>query len=126
MSLLANRVQEHLQGVAVGLLTPFDKSREINHSELAENAHDLYDEGIQTFLTTANISEYHSLSQQERIDSAKTVVESLPDDACVLACESPSKYSVMAELLAPVMATPRVSSPVSTTTRTASRLSRWR
>ncbi|MFC4440343.1 MULTISPECIES: dihydrodipicolinate synthase family protein [Natrialbaceae] len=85
MSLLANRVQEHLRGVAVGLLTPFDKNREINHSELAENAHDLYDEGIQTFLTTANISEYHSLSQQERIDSAETVVEALPDDACVLA-----------------------------------------
>lgn len=85
MSLPASTVQERLCGVAVGLLTPFSEDLEINHDALAENARDLYDEGIRTFLATANISEYHSLSQQERIDSAETAVEALPDDACVLA-----------------------------------------
>ncbi|UHQ98094.1 dihydrodipicolinate synthase family protein (plasmid) [Natrinema zhouii] len=85
MSLSADQVQERLRGVAVGLLTPFTQDLEINHEKLAENAQDLYDEGIRTFLATANISEYHSLSQQERIDGAQTAVEALPDDACVLA-----------------------------------------
>ncbi|WP_424005186.1 dihydrodipicolinate synthase family protein (plasmid) [Haloarcula salina] len=85
MPLSASRVQEHLRGVAVGLLTPFDEDGEINHDELAENVRDLYDEGIHTFLATANISEYHSLSHGERVDSAETAVEALPDDACVLA-----------------------------------------
>lgn len=43
--LSANQVQEHLRGVAAGLLTPFDEAHEINHDELAENASDLYEEG---------------------------------------------------------------------------------
>lgn len=58
MPLLADQVQECLRGVAVGLLTPFDQDLEIDHEKLAENAQDLYDEGIRTFLATANISEY--------------------------------------------------------------------
>jgi 4-hydroxy-tetrahydrodipicolinate synthase len=85
MPLSATEVQERLRGGATGLLTPFDEDHEIDHDELAENASDLYDAGIRTFLATANISEYHSLSQQERIDSAETAVEALPADACVLA-----------------------------------------
>jgi len=80
-----DQIRERLRGVAVGLLTPFDDSAEIDYDELAENAQALYDEGIRTFLATANISEYHSLSQDERVDIAAASVEALPDDACVLA-----------------------------------------
>lgn len=85
MVLSVDQVQEHLRGVAAGLLTPFTKDLEIAHEKIGENAESLYQEGIRTFLATANISEYHSLSQQERIDVANTAVEALPSDACVLA-----------------------------------------
>ncbi|WP_459191477.1 dihydrodipicolinate synthase family protein [Halosimplex sp. J119] len=84
MRLSDGQIRERLRGVAVGLLTPFDDSLEIEYDKLADNAQALYDEGIRTFLATANISEYHSLSQDERISIAKASVEALPDDACVL------------------------------------------
>jgi 4-hydroxy-tetrahydrodipicolinate synthase len=75
MRLSDGQIRERLRGVAVGLLTPFDDSLEIEYDKLADNAQALYDEGIRTFLATANISEYHSLSQDERIDIAKASVE---------------------------------------------------
>lgn len=78
-------VQDRLRGVAVGLLTPFDDCFDIRHDALAENAQHLYERGARTFLATANISEYHSLSQKERIAGARTAVDALPNDACVLA-----------------------------------------
>lgn len=85
MPLVADTVQKRLNGVAVGLLTPFDEDLEIEHDKLAANARSLYDDGVRTFLATANISEYHALSQRERIDVAESSVEALPSDACVLA-----------------------------------------
>ncbi|WP_121743378.1 dihydrodipicolinate synthase family protein [Natronorubrum halophilum] len=85
MSVSAEHVRSHLRGVAVGLLTPFDDDLEIEHEKIAENAQELYDEGIRTFLATANISEYHSLSASERVDVAETSVDALPSEACVLA-----------------------------------------
>lgn len=85
MPLPADQVRERLRGVAVGLLTPFDDDLEIEHEKIAENAQTIYDQGIRTFLATANISEYHSLSQSERVAVAETSVNALSDDACVLA-----------------------------------------
>jgi 4-hydroxy-tetrahydrodipicolinate synthase len=85
MALSADAVQERLRGVAVGLLTPFDEEGEIEHWKIRENAEQLYDAGAETFLSTANISEYHSLSQTERVEVAESSVEALPSDACVLA-----------------------------------------
>ncbi|UHQ98470.1 dihydrodipicolinate synthase family protein (plasmid) [Natrinema zhouii] len=85
MSLPAEQVRSRLRGVAVGLLTPFDDELEIEHEKIAENAQNLYDKGIRTFLTTANISEYHSLSQDERVGVTETSVDALPSDACTLA-----------------------------------------
>lgn len=85
MALSADRVQERLRGVAVGLLTVFDDDLEIRHDEIRANARDLHEEGIRTFLATANISEYHSLSQEERIAVAESSVDALPAEACVLA-----------------------------------------
>jgi 4-hydroxy-tetrahydrodipicolinate synthase len=79
------QIKEQLRGVAVGLLTPFDESLEIEHEKIEENAQALYESGMQTFLAAANISEYHSLSQKERVESVETIVEALPSDACVLA-----------------------------------------
>lgn len=85
MSLSDQQVRSRLQGVAVGLLTPFDDEYEIQHDKLTENATELYDAGIRTFLAAANISEYHSLAKSERIDVVETSVKALPSDACVLA-----------------------------------------
>ncbi|WP_049914619.1 dihydrodipicolinate synthase family protein [Haloterrigena salina] len=95
MSLPAEQVRSRLRGVAVGLLTPFDDDLEIEHEKIAENAQELYDEGIRTFLATANISEYHSLSASERVDVAETSVEALPSDACVLAGVGGSTHNAM-------------------------------
>ncbi|WP_144926363.1 dihydrodipicolinate synthase family protein [Halorubrum salsamenti] len=85
MPMTAAQVKQQLRDVAVGVLTPFDEQRAIEYNKIEENARTLYDEGMRTFLAAANISEYHSLSQQERIESVRTVVEALPSDACVLA-----------------------------------------
>ncbi|AHG01837.1 dihydrodipicolinate synthetase (plasmid) [Halostagnicola larsenii XH-48] len=79
------KLQHGLRSVAVGLLTPFDDNGRIEHEKLATNAKELSSAGINTFLACANISEYHSLSQQERINVTETSVTALPDDRCVLA-----------------------------------------
>ena len=42
MTLTEDAVKDRLRGVAVGLLTPFDGSSEIDHDKLAENARTLY------------------------------------------------------------------------------------
>lgn len=85
MPLSHRRVQQRLQGVMAGLLTPFDGNLEIRYDQLQENAASLYDSGIRTFLASANISEYHSLTQQERIAVTESSIDALPSDACVLA-----------------------------------------
>ncbi|MDS0300614.1 dihydrodipicolinate synthase family protein [Halogeometricum sp. S1BR25-6] len=85
MPLSESGVREHLRGVAAGLLTPFDDELVIEHEKIEENANTLYDAGIRTFLAAANISEYHSLSQTERIAVTETAVDALPSDACILA-----------------------------------------
>lgn len=81
----AAQVKQRLRDVAVGVLTPFDEQGTIEHRKIEQNARSLYDEGMRTFLAAANISEYHSLSRRERIESVETVVDALPSDACVLA-----------------------------------------
>jgi 4-hydroxy-tetrahydrodipicolinate synthase len=81
----SERVRTGLRGVAVGLLTPFDADGALEYDHLAENAQTLYDRGARTFLAPANISEYHSLSRDERVAHARTTVGALPGDACVLA-----------------------------------------
>jgi 4-hydroxy-tetrahydrodipicolinate synthase len=85
MSLAIHDVKQRLRGVAVGLLTPFDDSSEIEYGKIEENAGSLYDSGVKTFLTSANISEYDSLSQSERVNVTERSVNALPSDACVLA-----------------------------------------
>ena len=78
-------VRDALRGTATGILTPFRDDGSIDHDALRENVEGLYDRGARTFLATANISEYHSLSQAERIAVAETPLDVLPDDATVLA-----------------------------------------
>lgn len=85
MSLSPSEVKASLRGVAVGLLTPFDDDLEIDYDGIEYNARRLYEAGPQTFLAAANISEYHSLSQRERIQVVDASRGALPDDACVLA-----------------------------------------
>ena len=85
MSLSAVDTKQRLRGVSVGLLIPFEESGKILYEQLAANAKELYARGVRSFLSTANISEYHSLSRRERVDVADACVNSLPNDACVLA-----------------------------------------
>ncbi|MCO8244822.1 MULTISPECIES: dihydrodipicolinate synthase family protein [unclassified Haladaptatus] len=85
MPLSNDEVRQHLRGVAAGLLTPFDDDLEVEHEKLQENARSLYDGGIRTFLASANISEYHSLSRDERVEVTRSSVDALPSDACILA-----------------------------------------
>lgn len=85
MPLSNERVRQHLRGVAAGLLTPFDSDLEVEYSKLKENAKILYSAGVRTFLVSANISEYHSLSRNERIAVTESSVDALPSDTCVLA-----------------------------------------
>ena len=85
MPLGIDNVRDHLRGVAVGLLTPFDNDGQIEHWKIEKNAQSHYKQGIRTFLAAANISEYHSLSQEERVDVTEASVKGLPSDACVLA-----------------------------------------
>jgi len=85
MPLSTDRVRTHIRGVAVGLLTPFDEDGAIEHEKLRSNARTLHEKGAETFLAVANISEYHSLTRDERVALAETSVDALPDDTCVLA-----------------------------------------
>ena len=85
MPLTTSQVQTRLRGVAAGLLTPFDGEGSIEYSKIRENARSLHGAGIRTFLATANISEYHSLSQSERVNVAEAARDALPSDACILA-----------------------------------------
>ena len=78
-------VRNGLQGVAVGLLTPFDEDGRIRHDGIETNARVLADSGVETFLAAANISEYHSLTAGERVSVTETAIEALPGEACVLA-----------------------------------------
>lgn len=86
MSMGQPEVREKLQDVAAGLLTPFDErdTDEIRFEELAVTAKWLYDNDIRLFLACANISEYHSLTHDERTESVRVVCNALPDDATVL------------------------------------------
>ncbi|GKZ15220.1 dihydrodipicolinate synthase family protein [Haladaptatus sp. T7] len=85
MPLSNDEVRQHLRGVAAGLLTPFNDDLEVEHEKLQENARTLYERGIRTFLASANISEYHSLSRDERVEVTRSSVDALPSDACILA-----------------------------------------
>lgn len=78
---------ESLSDVAAGLLTPFDDQNadEIRFDELASTATWLSDTGIDLFLSCANISEYHSLTNDERTESVRVVCDALDDEATVLA-----------------------------------------
>lgn len=90
-------LKNNLRGVAAGLLTPFEEETlDVDHDALAENANALYDAGIRTYLAVANISEYHSLTHEERIASAETAAAALPDDASVLAGAGGSLRSAIA------------------------------
>lgn len=85
MALSDDDVRDRLRGVSVGLLTPFTAGGEIDYDAFESNATALYEQGIRSFLTVANISEYHSLGQDERIALADRTVGALPADACLLA-----------------------------------------
>lgn len=81
-----SQLREDLRDVAAGILTPFEQGSvdEIKYDELASTAKWLYDEGLRLFLSCANISEYHSLSHYERIQSLRVAREAIPADGTIL------------------------------------------
>lgn len=85
MPLNEDEIRSRLRGVSAGLLTPFDGESRVELEKIRSNARSLYEQGIDSFLSVANISEYHSLSRSERVEIAETSVSALPSDACVLA-----------------------------------------
>ncbi|MFC6825288.1 dihydrodipicolinate synthase family protein [Halopelagius fulvigenes] len=85
MPLAVDEVKERLRGVAAGLLTPFDEHGEIESWKIGENAQSLYDRGLRSFLSAANISEYHSLTQDECVEVTEASIDALPSSACILA-----------------------------------------
>jgi len=78
-------VKDGLRAVAPGIVTPFDDELEIDHDSVVTNTRAIYDKGVRTFLACGNISEYHSLSNDERVAVTETSVNALPSDATVLA-----------------------------------------
>lgn len=85
MPLSTTAVRESLHDVATGVLTPFDADQRIEFEKIAENVETLSDVGIGVFLAAANISEYHTLSLDERIAVTETTADTVPSSACVLA-----------------------------------------
>jgi 4-hydroxy-tetrahydrodipicolinate synthase len=80
----ASNVSEGLRGVTAGILTPFDEEGDILYDGLQSNVAYLESEGIDAFLACANISEYHSLSHEERVEVTRASVEATSEDSLVL------------------------------------------
>lgn len=80
-----DQVKPRLRDAISALVTPFDDDMSIDHDALAENAQAMYESGIHTVYVCSNVSEYHSLSHEERISVTKRSVEALPAEACVVA-----------------------------------------
>ncbi|SFR65478.1 4-hydroxy-tetrahydrodipicolinate synthase [Halogeometricum rufum] len=80
-----NEVRHHLRDAITGLVTPFNDSLSVDHDALAANAHAIAEQGIDTLFACSNVSEYHSLSHEERIAVTETSVNALPANACVMA-----------------------------------------
>jgi len=78
-------VRDALRGVAVGVLTPFDSEGSIRFDALESNVEALSEAGAGVFLANANISEYHSLSHEERIDVTEAAIDATAPEDCVLA-----------------------------------------
>lgn len=77
---------ENLRDVTAGLLTPSEEDDPgmIRFDKLAGTAEWLHEGGIDLFLACTNISEYHSLTHDERVESVRVAHEALPKDATVL------------------------------------------
>ena len=90
------QLADSLRDVASGILTPFSEDRrDVLHDEVKRNAQYLYDRGMRLFLSPANVSEYHSLTPDERIGTVESVVDTLPADATVLAGAGGSTETVL-------------------------------
>jgi 4-hydroxy-tetrahydrodipicolinate synthase len=78
-------LQRALKDVAAGVLTAFDDDGTIRHEDIERSARYLYDRGVRVFLGCANVSEFHSLSHDERSAVVGDVTGAVPSDATVLA-----------------------------------------
>ena len=78
-------VRDALRGVAVGVLTPFDEDGEIMFDALQTNAAQLSESGVGLFLANANISEFHSLTHDERFEVTRVAIEATDDSDVVFA-----------------------------------------
>ncbi|MFB6136829.1 MAG: dihydrodipicolinate synthase family protein [Halobacteriaceae archaeon] len=88
-------VADALADLITGLVTPFDDDLAVDHEALATNAARLSGRGVSTFFATSNVSEYHSLTHEERVAVTETSVAALPGEAVVLAGAGGSTRTAM-------------------------------
>ncbi|MFB6120044.1 MAG: dihydrodipicolinate synthase family protein [Halobacteriaceae archaeon] len=74
-----------LRDAITGIVTPFDDDLNVDHAALAANVRALSGRGVDSFFVCSNVSEYHSLSPDERVAVTETSIDALPDDATTLA-----------------------------------------
>jgi 4-hydroxy-tetrahydrodipicolinate synthase len=85
MSIDEQSLRDGLGDVGAAVLTPFDENGDIQYDSLGLNAQFLSDRGIGLVLACANVSEFHSLTTQEKISVVETTVDELPNETTVLA-----------------------------------------
>ncbi len=79
-------LRERFEDVAFTTAVPFSDDRErVRHDALVENLESMYDGGARLFVPCGNTGEYYSLTDQERVSVVETHVETLPDDATIVA-----------------------------------------
>ena len=72
-------LSEELRTVVTGLLTPFDDDLAVDYEALAANAQTIADQGVAALFVCGNVSEYHSLSRDERVRVTETARDAVPN-----------------------------------------------
>lgn len=71
--------------VNVVTATPFtDDGESVRYDAVEENASELYDAGLRLFIACGGVSEYYSLSTEERVGVVEATVDAVGDDATVV------------------------------------------
>jgi 4-hydroxy-tetrahydrodipicolinate synthase len=79
-------LKEDFAGVNVVTATPFTEGgEEVHYDKVKENARALVDAGISLLIPCGGVSEYYSLSTEERVGVVEATVEAVGDEASVVA-----------------------------------------
>lgn len=79
-------VKKDCRSPNVVVTTPFkEDDREVHHTALADQIAFLREAGVRLYIPCGSLSEYHSLSKDERIEVVRTTVEHVDGDGSVVA-----------------------------------------